>query len=222
MRWLRSHPPRAEKVRLERTCSAEKSELVKKTPRQRKPEVHCRLDFFLISQGIATCVTNAEISPGYKTDHSMITIFIITNTNPRGRGFWKLNTSFLNDKEYVNQIKETITEVSQEYESDNAVDDSLLREMIKLKIREYSLKYASIKKAKRKNTEAELEADISHHEQKLERNDLSNEEKETIIKELTRKKQAFKEINRHKTKGCIIRSRTRWYNEGEKKTVNTF
>ena len=146
----------------------------------------------------------------------MITISTITNTNPRGRGFWKLNTSFLNDKEYVNQIKETITEVSQEYESDNAVDDSLLWEMIKLKIRECSLKYASIKKAKRKNTEAELEADISHHERKLERNDLSNEERETIINELTSKKQAFEEINRHKTKGCIIRSRTRWYNKGEK------
>ena len=110
----------------------------------------------------------------------------------------------MNDKEYVNQIKETITEVLQEYESDNAVDDSLLWEMIKLKIRECSLKYASIKKAKRKNTEAELEADISHHERKLERNDLSNEEKETIINELTSKKQAFEEINRHKTKGCII------------------
>ena len=62
------------------------------TWRQRKLEVHCRLDFFLISQGIATFVTNAEISPGYKTDHSMITIFIISNTDPRGRGFWKLNT----------------------------------------------------------------------------------------------------------------------------------
>ena len=105
------------------------------TWRQRKPEVHCRLDFFLISQGIAICVTNAEISPGYKTDPSMITISIITNTNPRGRGFWKLNTSFLNDKEYVNQIKETIAKVSQEYESDNAVNDSLLWEMIKLKIK---------------------------------------------------------------------------------------
>ena len=152
----------------------------------------------------------------------MITISIITNSNPRGRGFWTIITSFLNDKEYVNQIKETITEVSQEYESDNAVDNSLLWEMIKLKIRECSLKYASIKKAKRKNTEAELEADISHHERKLERNDLSNEEKETIINELTSKKQAFEEINQHKTKGRIIRSRTRWYHEGEKKTVNTF
>ena len=88
--------------------------------------------------------------------------------------------------------------------------------MIQLKIRERSLKYASIKKAKRKNTEAELEADISHHERKLERNVLSNEEKEKIINELTSKKQVFEEINRHKTKGCIIRSRTRWYNEGEK------
>ena len=131
----------------------------------------------------------------------------------------------LNDKEYVNQIKESITEVSQEYESrdvgGNAVDDSLLWKMIKLKIRECSLKHASIKKAKQKNTEAKLEADISHQELKLDRNDISNEEIETIINDLTSIKQALEEINRHKTKGCIIRSRTSWYNEGEK-TVNTF
>ncbi|CAH3030879.1 unnamed protein product, partial [Porites evermanni] len=75
------------------------------TWRQRKPEIHCRLDFFLINQCTFCNIINAEILAGYKTDHSMITLQISLHSNTRGRGFWKLNTSFLTETEYVNQIK---------------------------------------------------------------------------------------------------------------------
>ena len=43
-------------------------ELFKFTWRQRKPEVYCRLDFFLVSQGILCNIIKADIIPGYKTD----------------------------------------------------------------------------------------------------------------------------------------------------------
>ena len=72
-------------------------ELFKFTWRQRKPEVYCRLDFFLVSQGILCKihVIEADIISGYKTDHSMIILEISLHSNTRGRGFWKLNTSFI-------------------------------------------------------------------------------------------------------------------------------
>ena len=44
------------------------------TWRQNKPEVHCRLDFFLVSASIACRVSKADILPGYKTDHSLCTM----------------------------------------------------------------------------------------------------------------------------------------------------
>ena len=75
------------------------------TWRRRKPEIQCRLDFFLVSQSLMCNVMHADILTGYKTDHSMIDIRIAVHLNPRGPGFWKLNTSFLNEIEYVNQIK---------------------------------------------------------------------------------------------------------------------
>ena len=53
---------------------------------------------------------------GYKTDHSMITLSLLLHSNPRGPGFWKLNTSFLTEIDYVNQIKRTIQETRDEYE----------------------------------------------------------------------------------------------------------
>ena len=73
-----------------------------------KPEVHCRLDYFMISSSLTTAITNADILPGYKTDHSLITIHLASNSNPRGPGFWKLNTSFLLDSEYIELIKKTV------------------------------------------------------------------------------------------------------------------
>ena len=57
------------------------------TWRQKKPEIHCRLDFFLISQNTLCNIIEADILPGYKTDHSMITIQISLHSNVRGRGF---------------------------------------------------------------------------------------------------------------------------------------
>ena len=64
------------------------------TWRQKKAEIQCRLDFFLINQCTFCNNINAETLAGYKTDHSMITLQISLHSNTRGRGFWKLNTSF--------------------------------------------------------------------------------------------------------------------------------
>ena len=63
------------------------------TRRRTKPEVHCRLDYFMISSSLTTAITKADILPGYnyKTDHSLITIHLASNSNPRSPGFWKLN-----------------------------------------------------------------------------------------------------------------------------------
>ena len=78
-------------------------------------------------------VTRANISVGYKTDHSLIDIRIALHSNPRGPGFWKLNTSFLTEIDYVNQIREVIKVTHQEYQYDDTVNSALLWEMMNLK-----------------------------------------------------------------------------------------
>ena len=95
------------------------------TTRRQKPEIHCRLDFFLVSQSLTCNVTNADILAGFKTDHSLVTIKLALHSNPRGPGFWKLNTSLLSEEEYVNQIKTTIKAVQNEYQEDNSVSAAL-------------------------------------------------------------------------------------------------
>ena len=67
------------------------------TRRRRNPEIHSRLDFFLASQSVMSNVKDNDISTGYKTDHSLITIKIAHHSNVRGAVFWNLNTSFLKE-----------------------------------------------------------------------------------------------------------------------------
>ena len=188
------------------------------TWRRRNPDIQCCLDFFLISSGLSTICVRSDILPGYKTDHSLVTLEIDNKTNPRGPGFWKLNTSFLLETEYVNMIKETISEVASEYSSNDDVDAVLLWDTIKMKIRGKSIEYAKRKRRKIQSEEQLLESEISDLQKKLEETVISDYERVDVQNKLEVKTQQREQICQYKTRGSIIRSRTRWYNEGEKNT----
>ena len=66
----------------------------------------------------------------------------------RGRGFWKLNTSFLKDEEYIKKIHSIITQTKDEYAQDNTITPNLPWETIKMKIRETSVEFGRINKRK--------------------------------------------------------------------------
>ena len=58
---------------------------------QKRPtKVFCRLDYFLISQSLVDNVSSSKIIPGFKTDHSVVTLDLSMDKTPRGRGYWKL------------------------------------------------------------------------------------------------------------------------------------
>ena len=146
------------------------------TWRRKKPDIQCRLDFFLTSQSLISKINTSDIVPGYKTDHSMITMAIVTNSNPRGPGFWKLNTSFLSEDNYVTKIKNTIQETKNEYANNSSVSPALLWEMIKLKIRETSLNYAKQRKKERADQTEELEKTITTLERTLEDKNIEGQQ----------------------------------------------
>ena len=187
------------------------------TWRRRRPNIQCRLDFFLVSNTIGTNVIETDILPGYKTDHSLITISLSTHSNPRGPGFWKLNTSFLSDNNYIKLVKQTISNVSKQYEHDNEVDEILLWEMIKMQIRADSITYAKQKNKERKNRVKILESKIADLQNTLEENKITYDSTE-VQKKLEKRKRELESIIEHQTRGAILRSQTRWYNEGEKNT----
>ena len=191
------------------------------TWRRKTPEVHCRLDFFLVNQSTFCNTSEADIIPGYKTDHSMITLQISLHSNKRGRGFWKLNTSLLKDIEYVNRIKLIINRTKEEYANDETVDPSLLWEMVKMKVREESIKFGAHKKKKIAEKQEEIEQSIAFLEKNLAKVSTDDAVKQKMWSELETKKRELETIIEHQTKGAILRSKSRWYNEGEK-IQNTF
>ena len=106
-----------------------------------------------------------------------------------------------------------------EYEGQSEVDKILLWDVIKKKIREASLCYAAVRKRHLENSENRLEKEFLVLERnKLDERNVSNKERENIRTELRIKKLQLEEIITYKTQGAILRSKAKWYNEGEKNT----
>ena len=89
----------------------------------------------------------------------------------------------------------------------------LLWEMIKLKIRDASMKNSRVKMKTMKNEEANIESALAALEWRLEQG-VSN--KDALEEQIRCKKNELETIIQYKTKGAIISSKARWYNEGEK------
>lgn len=67
-----------------------------------------RLDYFIISKALLNLVSDTQIIPGYRTDHSAIKISLKLGPGKRGKGYWKFNVSLLKDPEYIDIVKDTI------------------------------------------------------------------------------------------------------------------
>ena len=138
----------------------------------------------------------------------MVTIQVALHANPRGPGFWKLNTSFLSETEYINQIKTTIEGVKDEYQNEKSVNASLLWEMIKLKVRGQSLRYAKTKKAKiLLEEEEELEKKINILQWQIDSGCNNANEKLEINIQLEQKTKELEKIIEYRTKGAILRAK---------------
>ena len=90
-----------------------------------------RLDYFLISDSLTIKVLDVDISPGYRSDHSLVSMSLKNeNIQEKIRGYWKFNNSLLHDKNYVELINNHITEIKKQYalpiynlENINNIDD---------------------------------------------------------------------------------------------------
>ena len=73
------------------------------------PFIFCRLDYWLISDKLHDLVSNVDILPSIKSDHSAIFLELEEiKENSRGPGYWKLNTALLANEEYKNMINDKL------------------------------------------------------------------------------------------------------------------
>ena len=167
-----------------------------------------RLDFYLCSFGIVNLVTKVGITPGFKTDHSAIKIEIDLVEDMRGRGFWKLNCSYLTNSQYIAEIKEVIQKTR---EDNKDISDALVWEMIKLNVRGKSIDICSRFKKEKEDMIMKLESELV---------ELNKDQplSQFQIKEIENKQLQLEAIVKQKAIDAKIRSRVRWYEEGGKST----
>ena len=173
-----------------------------------KPPILCRLDYFLISKTLSARIKFSNISHGFKSDHSLISLSISPQIS-RGPGFWKLNTSLLKDNEYVGVIKETIDKTKQECVGNNP---NTVWEMIKLNVRDSTMKYASKKK---RNTDSIIKT-LTNEINDLDMKCKDNPSDETLRAKLKEKEKILEDIYDEKAQGIYIRSKAQWVEDGEK------
>ena len=102
--------------------------------------------------------------------------------------------------------------------NNNEIDAILLWDTMKMQIRSSSLNYARRKKAKMKSLESKLESEILSLQKELEENNVSEDEKVQICSEIDVKILQREEISKYKTQRAMLRSKSRWHNEGENNT----
>ena len=170
--------------------------------------VQSRIDYFFTSTHMVYDLADVNIKPGIKSDHSLIKItFKLTNTQSRGKGFWKFNSSLLLDPEYVVKIKQVIVENDKKYE--DLKNKALLWDVIKCDIRSHTISYASWKAKQQKLLLSNLHSQLEILEQKL--NDGLN-----VQKEFTTTKNKLEKLIGDKAQGSYIRSRSIHIESNEK------
>ena len=169
--------------------------------------VQSRLDYFLTSIGISYMIKKTEIKPGNSSDHSIITITLdLLDTLKRGKGYWKFNNDLLNDKDYVELIKDTIQDIQ---ENTNMENKNTLWEFTKCQIRSKTILYAGQKAKKNKKIELKMLDRITELENNL-------EDKNNNYEEYLQLKAEWEHMLAKKNNGIMIRSKAKWVEEGER------
>ena len=175
------------------------------------PPVQCRLDYFLVSFNLYSQINECNISPGFKTDHSSVSINVVTTDEARGRGFWKFNTSLLHDIDYVNEIKQCINKVVTDDCIIQNMDPCTLWDFLKCHIRSKTIEYSAKISRTRKEQENLLIQRLGDLEHQYDTNPTVD-----IQNNIKRCRSELDILYRFKTDGCIVRSRANWVEHGER------
>ena len=175
--------------------------------RRKSPFKQRRLDCFLVSDTLQENIKAVGIIPSIQSDHSAITLTLCpVSENVRGRAYWKFNSSLTQDNYFIKlQIPTFAREVI-------SINDPIMRwEYVKYKCREFSWSY-SIKKAKeRKSRRILLEKRIAELESLI-----SSSSSQELLNEHNECKSDLETLDDYITAGIILRSKSDWYEHGEK------
>ena len=119
-----------------------------KTKRFTFRQQHCsgfiqrRLDYIFISSSLQESVLNTEVLPAFLSDHSPVFISYNEMRNiPIGPGFWKFNSSLLNNETFKINLRGFIKNTKSKL---NFNDTQLNWELLKYEIRKFIISYSKV------------------------------------------------------------------------------
>ena len=153
-----------------------------------------------------------NIIPVSFSDHSALSFNIQSDDFiKRGPGFFKFNNSLLDDQCFVEDLREKIPEYKQKY--DYLENKSLYWDMLKMEIRSFTIYYCK-RNAKTKKAEEVLLQEKLSSLHKL----MYEKPTQETIANYYEVKMKLERISLHKTEGAMIRSKSRWCEQGERST----
>ena len=121
-----------------------------------------RLDFFLISESLINYSLNEKILPGYRSDHSIISLALQFTKTPKSKTFWKFNSTLLNNPNFITEMKNIFLNVKKQYAAtpynlekiddidietfQSTINPQLLLEMLLLESRSKTIAFSSAMK----------------------------------------------------------------------------
>ena len=178
------------------------------TWRTNKCSILRRLDYIFVSNSLQGYVNFSKILAAVSSDHSAVCIKLdFTKKIKQGPSHWCFNSSLVNDKEFVQTLNSNIKEWKTVENQDT--DPRVLWEYIKYKCREFTIKYSKNKAQIRRSEIDELEKQVHK---------LENETYQDVgtKNKLMKSRALLKEHYNHIVEGSILRSKSEWYEEGEK------
>ena len=174
-----------------------------------------RIDYFCLQNDLESCVYSCDIRPAQisKTSHLSVSLKLRINKETRGCGFWKINNSILQDKEYQSLIKSTIEKYNPGGENEELTCQRTW-EKIKVDVREASQAYSKQKSKRLKSRCGILEDKLSS----LHKIQDENVGHDNAQNEIIRIENELEDIYKYKAKGAQIRARVEWVEKGEKNT----
>ena len=184
--------------------------------RLRPKPTFSRLDYIFVDEAfeqfIEKIVTIVTI-PGYKSDHSTIRMQVQFQVSKRGPGYWKLNTSLLQDIDYVNKINQLL-DIELEQES---ISYKSRWEIIKLTARGSSIQYSARKQKSKRNKLGILEKKLNQLTKEAENRNIIGlfQDMEEQIRQI---RHEINLLHAEKTKGAKMRCKANWGLNAERPT----
>jgi len=178
--------------------------------------VFCRLDYWLISDKLHDLVTDVDILPSIKSDHSAVFLDLEEiKENNRGPGYWKLNTTLLANEEYKKMTNDKLPIWLEE--AKDLKDRRSIWDWIKFNSRTDSIIFSKRLSQIRQKSERELTNKYQESLAAYQDNPCDN----TRIT-MERYKSELELKYDKKVEGLIIRARARWHEHGKKNSKYFF